>query len=312
MAKLSGYIDLPSPSWIDNFRGPHWAPLHPLSDLLSGNVSSNINASLPLPPCLDAGKATASDCEGLEALQLFAGVRLFLSATHPHATQRSKLCSRATPLPRARRTRGSITRCALNRCVLRAHHQVGGGVTLELGGLDGIKLSETLLLEQHAGFRRIIIEADPKHRRTRCKLAPSVVGVTAAVCSDPGHLHYLHNAQTSGLAEFMSTEFIERWFPSLLPQLVPAPPSPPPLNVTPGCFIPDYNSWCRARTHINQARTSAPERICVLDLKCHGNDPGACGCDEPSDRMPRFRFISCRASHSALPYAYTYAPHAAS
>ena len=233
MADL-GFIDLPSPSWVENFRGPTWAPLWPLRELLSGNVSSNINASLPIPPCLAAG----SDCEGLDALQLFAGF--------------------------------------------------GGGVALELGGLDGVKLSETLLLEQHAGFRRIIIEADPKHRHNRRKLAPNVVGVHAAVCSNPGHFHYLHNAQTSGLAEFMSTEYLEAWFPSLLPQLLPPAPSPLPLNVTPGCFIPDYSSWCRARTSVNQARSKAPERICVQDLKCRDNE--ACGCEEPPESMPRRKF----------------------
>ena len=91
-----------------------------------------------------------------------------------------------------------------------------GGVTLELGGLDGNKMSETKLLSDVAGFKRIVIEANPHHRRARQKLQPAVVGVTAAVCSSPGLMHYIGGGELGGIVELMPDTFLKRWHPPLL------------------------------------------------------------------------------------------------
>ena len=95
-----------------------------------------------------------------------------------------------------------------------------GGVTLELGGLDGVIMSETKLLSDVAHFHRIVIDASPHHRAVRQKLHPAVVGVTAAVCSSPGFVHYIggnHSATaTAGVIEFMSNTFLKKWYPQLL------------------------------------------------------------------------------------------------
>ena len=91
-----------------------------------------------------------------------------------------------------------------------------GGVTLELGGLDGITHSQTKLLSDVASFKRIIIEADPKHRRIRQQLHPAVVGVTAAVCSSPGHVHYVGAGPTAGVVEFMPDTFLKKYYPKLM------------------------------------------------------------------------------------------------
>jgi hypothetical protein len=91
-----------------------------------------------------------------------------------------------------------------------------GGVTLELGGLDGDIMSETKLLSDVAGFKRIVIEANPHHRKKRQSLKPAVVGVTAAVCSSPGLMHYIGDGAVGGVVEFMPDKFLKTWYPSLL------------------------------------------------------------------------------------------------
>lgn len=93
------------------------------------------------------------------------------------------------------------------------HH--AGGVALELGGIDGKAASETRVLELHANFKRVIIEADPNARNKRRRASPTVLGVTAAVCSSAGWKHYLHHRMTSGLVEFMPDTFLRRWYPKL-------------------------------------------------------------------------------------------------
>ena len=46
------------------------------------------------------------------------------------------------------------------------------GVVLELGGLDGIRASESLLFDAAAGFRRVVVDASPAARPRRGRQAP--------------------------------------------------------------------------------------------------------------------------------------------
>jgi len=89
----------------------------------------------------------------------------------------------------------------------------GGGISLEMGGQDGIRNSATLSLAKRSGFKRILIEANPTFRGNRMKASSQAVGVTAAVCSTSSKLHFLFGdtPTTFGIAEFMSAEFMRRW-----------------------------------------------------------------------------------------------------
>ena len=58
-----------------------------------------------------------------------------------------------------------------------------GGISVELGSMDGFFASEGLVLERAAGFKRILIEADPTWRAARRKFSSNAVGVTAAICA---------------------------------------------------------------------------------------------------------------------------------
>jgi len=90
------------------------------------------------------------------------------------------------------------------------------GISLELGGLDGVLMSETLVLEQRLGWRRVIIEASPRYRARRQQAAPEVVGVTAAICSSPGVVHHVGTSGASGILEYMPTTYLEKYFPHAL------------------------------------------------------------------------------------------------
>ena len=86
-----------------------------------------------------------------------------------------------------------------------------GGVALELGGLDGMRSSQTALLVDAIGWRRIIVDADVSQRARRKRQCPNVVGVAAAVCDRASVVHYLHGtahkgSEINGVAEYMKYE----------------------------------------------------------------------------------------------------------
>ena len=94
------------------------------------------------------------------------------------------------------------------------------GVAIELGGLDGVRASETLLLQNAALFRRVVIDASPILREARRARAPDVAGVDAAVCSNnrsaPSELHFLaakRFPEISGVAEFLSEVSLRQYHP---------------------------------------------------------------------------------------------------
>jgi len=62
---------------------------------------------------------------------------------------------------------------------------------LEMGGLDGHASSESLVLKQLAGYRRLLIEANPRWRAARLARSPDAIGVTAAVCERAQKVHYV-------------------------------------------------------------------------------------------------------------------------
>ena len=93
------------------------------------------------------------------------------------------------------------------------------GVAIELGGLDGVRASETLLLQNAALFRRVVIDASPILREARRARAPDVAGVDAAVCSNrsaEGELHFLaakRFPEISGVAEFLTEVSLKQYHP---------------------------------------------------------------------------------------------------
>mmetsp|Transcript_25358 Transcript_25358/g.65516 ORF Transcript_25358/g.65516 Transcript_25358/m.65516 type:complete len:287 (+) Transcript_25358:200-1060(+) len=92
-----------------------------------------------------------------------------------------------------------------------------GGYAIELGGQDGWTNSETRILKEVVGMRRIIIEGNPEWRPKRMHLSPHDVGIAAAICDSPGTLHWLWHRLIScrGIAEFMSATRLRQWYRAL-------------------------------------------------------------------------------------------------
>jgi hypothetical protein len=91
-----------------------------------------------------------------------------------------------------------------------------GGIAMELGAMDGVGSSMTLALEIH-GWRRILIEGNPRHRQALQNLTDSVT-VSAAICDKMTAVHYTKVnkfAAIAGVVEFMSLDFMQQFHPEI-------------------------------------------------------------------------------------------------
>ncbi|KAG1668041.1 hypothetical protein FOA52_006575 [Chlamydomonas sp. UWO 241] len=92
---------------------------------------------------------------------------------------------------------------------------VRNGTFLELGGLDGLRYSNTFALENSLGWKGVLIEPSPEGYLAITKNRPDVVAVHAAVCKDPTRVHFINNGPVGGVLEFMADGFVSRWYPHL-------------------------------------------------------------------------------------------------
>jgi len=92
-----------------------------------------------------------------------------------------------------------------------------GGFFLELGGLDGLRFSNTALLEKNAGWRGMLIEPNPAQFKNMIQNRPNSININAAICSTQGTLHYISSelGATGGIWEFMAPSFRSRWYPGM-------------------------------------------------------------------------------------------------
>lgn len=91
-----------------------------------------------------------------------------------------------------------------------------GGVSIELGALDGSMATQSMThgLEGDLGWKRILIEGNPKFREEMKKHSPQALSVNAAICQTESLVHYLSSAgYTSGMVEYMDDSFIKHFAP---------------------------------------------------------------------------------------------------
>ena len=67
----------------------------------------------------------------------------------------------------------------------RYFYGLTGGVYLEMGALNGVLFSNTRALEEHAGWRGLLIEASPDSYRRLEHNRPGSITVNAAICVNP-------------------------------------------------------------------------------------------------------------------------------
>jgi hypothetical protein len=92
-----------------------------------------------------------------------------------------------------------------------------GGIAIEIGALDGTwkTHSQTEDLEDF-GWKRILVEGNPKWRNDLVKNSPAAFGVIGVICKDneaEGHrvVHFDPSAYTGGILEFMSKPFLKSY-----------------------------------------------------------------------------------------------------
>jgi hypothetical protein len=102
------------------------------------------------------------------------------------------------------------------------HHffyNVMNGTSLELGAVDGWRLSETKAFSTSFGWRRILIEANPSNNVTLKKYT-NTFAVNAAICeSESGTRHFINqqgHKMESGLLEYFDDDSVKRLAPDLL------------------------------------------------------------------------------------------------
>lgn len=101
------------------------------------------------------------------------------------------------------------------------------GVAMELGAVDGNKLSETKIFVDTLGWRRILVEANPLHRSAMSNMSHAFAAC-AAVCAGTASgaeaadrvVHFVQNRHESGILEFSPNRTYGRASPICFQQSV--------------------------------------------------------------------------------------------
>lgn len=91
-----------------------------------------------------------------------------------------------------------------------------GGIFLEIGGLDGLKFSNSWYFEQSLCWRGILIEGLPSSFEKMKENRPLAINVGQAVCFQTGMVSYMvgNNLATAGLESHMDESFKQLWHES--------------------------------------------------------------------------------------------------
>ena len=71
--------------------------------------------------------------------------------------------------------------------------------------------SVTFDYEKVLGWKRILIEGDPKYRNSMIENSPLAFSVNAAICEQATKVHFLSADYTGGIAEFMGNDFMKTY-----------------------------------------------------------------------------------------------------
>ena len=83
---------------------------------------------------------------------------------------------------------------------------VTGGTFLEMGALDGVLYSNTMVLEGVLGWKGILIEGSPKSYAQLRTNRPNQITINSVICENQSMVHYLEGTRPCcrGIIEFMS------------------------------------------------------------------------------------------------------------
>jgi FkbM family methyltransferase len=123
--------------------------------------------------------------------------------------------SRIIAVESSRKRKKSVSDGENIRAMQKYFWGIAGGTVLELGAIDGNISSQSLIFTQ-LGWRRILIEANPKFRPALQTRKDALV-VSAAICQSSRVVHYYKNPNfyVSGILEFMPVKTIKRFYNSI-------------------------------------------------------------------------------------------------
>mmetsp|Transcript_2022 Transcript_2022/g.5328 ORF Transcript_2022/g.5328 Transcript_2022/m.5328 type:complete len:301 (-) Transcript_2022:125-1027(-) len=90
------------------------------------------------------------------------------------------------------------------------------GTYLEIGGLDGIKYSNSYVFHQALGWRGVLVEASPTNYAKLVENRPNeVANVNAGICGEERDLHWVNHQKmgaVSGFVELAAPTFQRKWW----------------------------------------------------------------------------------------------------
>jgi hypothetical protein len=153
---------------------------------------------------------------------------------------------------------------------------VKGGTFLEIGALDGLDISTSLMLEESAGWRSVLIEASPGQFSRCARNRPAALTLNFAACSQPRKIHYLDSDAIAtgmgaggGIIEFMPSRMMRNNFgsvPELLAQLDLSGDEHGPVRIT--------NAAALEALHYIKT-VSDQDGECIIETLCWER-PGRC------------------------------------
>ena len=90
------------------------------------------------------------------------------------------------------------------------------GVYLEMGGLDGVRYSNTFVFHHAFDWKGILVEGSPRNYESLQINRPNEMAVVgAAVCDAPRTIHYYETGAVGGIWEFADEAFRSRFWPGV-------------------------------------------------------------------------------------------------
>jgi len=100
--------------------------------------------------------------------------------------------------------------------LLRWFKNLCGGTYIEMGGLNGIKYSNSHVFNKGLDWKGVLVEADPRNYRALVTNRPNeIANIHVGVCLDEQDLHYVKGQRSravSGFLEFASEDFKKEYW----------------------------------------------------------------------------------------------------
>ncbi|KAI7842781.1 hypothetical protein COHA_003527 [Chlorella ohadii] len=94
----------------------------------------------------------------------------------------------------------------------RMYYNKRNGFYLEFGAHDGASISNTKWLHDNAGWKGMLIEANPVLYTTLAANRPQDINIGVAICDKFQIVHFANRGNVGGIWEFMNPEHMEKWF----------------------------------------------------------------------------------------------------